>query len=158
MFPASSAFTRTSCRARSTWAYDERLGRIRQVAQPGEYAGDASAEQFKRDDRLHVESGLDLVRTRERPGEIAAARAKAAEVGKELDQAFDTLGPVLGVGRTVQVLPSKNSIASVSCDPSGSCLAVGEAGTSVNGPPLRVDGATYPLVAKSYITGFGKEP
>lgn len=63
---------------------ERRLARMRPY-EPG-YGGDEGRKRFEHDDRLHIESGIDMVRTAERAQELAAAQAKAAQVGDQLDQ------------------------------------------------------------------------
>jgi hypothetical protein len=71
--------------------FERRLARIR-AAQPGSWDVDEGREHFRRDDRLYAEAGKDLVRTAERPREIAAARAQAAQVAAQLDTAMRSAG------------------------------------------------------------------
>jgi hypothetical protein len=66
--------------------FERRLQRARQAT--GEFTGDQGREQFRNADRQHAEAGIDYVRTIERPREIASAQAKAAQVGRKLDQAI----------------------------------------------------------------------
>jgi hypothetical protein len=67
----------------------KRLERARKAA-PGRYPDEQGAKLFDTEDRAHIEAGIDLVRTLERPAEIAAARDAASDVGRQLDQAIAT--------------------------------------------------------------------
>jgi len=65
---------------------ERRLQRARRY--DDRYAGPPGRTAFLDDDRFLAESGVDLCRTLERPGEEAAARGRVAETAKQLDQAI----------------------------------------------------------------------
>jgi hypothetical protein len=70
---------------------ERRLARMR-AAQPSAWDGDAGRTRFKAHDRLMAESGVDAVRTAERPGELLEAQAAGNRVGAQLDQAISAAG------------------------------------------------------------------
>ena len=66
--------------------FERRFSRARRAA-PGMYhAGDDGRERFREDDRLHLDSELDLVRTLERGNELQAAGTRRAQLTRELEQ------------------------------------------------------------------------
>jgi hypothetical protein len=67
---------------------ENRLARARRAA-AGAFDGDEGRNRFFDDDRMHLEAGLDLVRTFERASEIRTAEASHAQQRRELDQAVN---------------------------------------------------------------------
>lgn len=63
---------------------ENRLARARKYEDA--YRLDAGREQFFADDRAHLEAGVDIVRSLEVAAQVHAAEAKAAEVGRQLDE------------------------------------------------------------------------
>ncbi len=68
---------------------ERRLARARKLA-PNAYSGEKGRQDFFDTDRLHLESGIDLVRTMERGREIQTAQRKAEGVARQLDQAISS--------------------------------------------------------------------
>ncbi len=68
--------------------FERRFFRARSAA-PGMYeAGDDGRESFREQDRLHLDAGLDLVRTLERSGELQAAGNRRVQVRRQLEQSL----------------------------------------------------------------------
>ena len=66
--------------------FERRFSRARRAA-PGMYqTGEAGRERFREEDRMHLDSGLDLVRTLERVGELQAAGTRRAQLTRRLEQ------------------------------------------------------------------------
>ena len=68
--------------------FERRLARMRAADASGQYALDQGRELFRRDDRAHLEVGVDIVASAERTRQLAAATAAAERVGRELDEAL----------------------------------------------------------------------
>ncbi len=66
--------------------FERRLRRARRM-QRG-YEGDPGREKFRELDRQHIDGGVDLVRTLERPAEVRAANTHAGQVRRQLEQSF----------------------------------------------------------------------
>ena len=66
--------------------FERRFHRARRAAPHMYEAGAPGRERFREDDRLHLDSGLDLVRTLERGNELQAAGARRAQLTRQLEQ------------------------------------------------------------------------
>lgn len=128
--------------------FERRLARMRKVDGAGVYVGDQERDQFRSDDRQHIEAGLDMVRTAERHRELAAARARARQFGEQLDTA---MGGARDTAERVKELDAQ--IASLA-EQRAALLP----GTVLPSPLPTQDGSKLLDQAQTAATGDGSRP